>query len=107
MTKMKWLRAELKKYTEIAPGHVIYQACLEQQVSVWQEFVTDEVLIVPHCHTMAHTQRAQHLQHLQHNMSALLNSKYTTTIIINATDSIRIKTSYVHFQKNRLLDFRL
>lgn len=35
MIKMKRLRAELKNYTEIAPGHLIYQACLEQQVSVW------------------------------------------------------------------------
>lgn len=53
------------------PGDSISQTRLEQQVSIWQEFVTDDVLIVAHCYTMAHTQRAQHLQHLEHNMSTL------------------------------------
>lgn len=53
----------------IVPGDLISQTCLEQQVSVWQQVVTDEVLIVPHCHTMALTQGAQHLQHLEHSLS--------------------------------------
>lgn len=53
------------------PGDLINETCLEQQISVWQQTVTDEVLIGPHRHTMAHTQRTKHLQHLEHNLSAL------------------------------------
>lgn len=55
----------------IVPCDSINETCLKKQVSIWQQTITDEVLIVPHCHTMAHTQRAQHLQHLEHNLSAL------------------------------------
>lgn len=47
------------------PGDLINQTCLEQQVSVWQQAVTDVVLIGPHRHVGAHTQRSQHLQDLE------------------------------------------
>ena len=56
---------------QVVPGDTVSQTCLEQQVSVWQQVVTNEVLIGPHRHTMAHTQRAKYLQHLEHNLSAL------------------------------------
>lgn len=68
-----------RRHWKIVPGDPISQTCLEQQVSVWQQVVTDEVLIGPHRHTMAHTQRAQHLQHLEHNLSAL----HPTTASLN------------------------
>lgn len=54
-----------KKFSEL-PGDLIGQPCLKQQISVWQQTVTDEVLIGAHGHAVAHTQGAQHLQHLQH-----------------------------------------
>lgn len=51
------------------PCNSINEARLKKQVSMRQQAVTDKVLIVAHCHTVAHAQRAQHLQHLEQNLS--------------------------------------
>lgn len=67
----KTRQSYLEKTLKMVPCDLINQTCLEQQVSSWQEIVTDKVLIGPHCHTMAHTQGAQYLQHLEHNLLAL------------------------------------
>ena len=42
----------------LVPDDLINQTCLEQRVSVWQQAVADVVLIGPHRHAVAHTQRA-------------------------------------------------
>lgn len=70
-TKQSSTTQKKKGGFKLLPGDLINQTCLEQQVSLWQQIVTDEVLIGPHRYTMAHAERAQHLQHLEHNPSAL------------------------------------
>ena len=56
-------RTQLRR-TAALPGDLVDQPALQQQVSVGEQAVTDEVLVGAHGHAVTQGQGRQHLQHL-------------------------------------------
>ncbi|TNN87235.1 hypothetical protein EYF80_002437 [Liparis tanakae] len=50
-----------------SPLDIVDQLGLQQQISLGQQVITDEVLIGPHSDAVTHTQRAEHIQNLKEN----------------------------------------
>lgn len=46
------------------PLNIIDQSSLKQQVPLWKEVVTDQILIGSHCHPIANAEGAQDIQDL-------------------------------------------
>lgn len=48
-----------------APGDIVYDVGLQQEVTTWKQVFSDEVLVGPHSYTITHTKRAQDIQDLK------------------------------------------
>jgi len=50
------------------PLDIIDQTCLEQQISLGKQVITDEILIGSHSHTIADTQGTENIKNLKRNV---------------------------------------